>query len=394
MLKQIPQIPQIPRGIADSNAAALVGTYSALLRGSVDFWSGAAMRGATPFDIWSDVSLWAGTALRRDRPQWASDHRIVKEWPAARLRDFSKEGAAQDTVATVFLPPQAGHDSCIVDYSPGQSQVMTARGAGLDRVFSLDWRGATQETKHTSIEDYIEIIHEVSQLVGGRINLIGDCQGGWLATIYAALHPETVNTLTIAGAPIDYHAGEPLLHAWVQMMTPGDDVSFYRRVVERHNGVLPGDFLLTGFMSLQPHNELERQMQLLANINDEAYVKRYRGFETWFQWTQPLPGAFYLWVVEHLFKNNELVRGRLMVGGELVQLGKIKCPLFLLAGDSDHITPAPQVWALEGKTSTPPEQVTRRLVPGGHLGLFMGRSALVEDWTPTFAQIKELSAKL
>ena len=44
------------------------------------------------------------------------------------------------------------------------------------------------------------------ELLGGRVNLIGDCQGGWLATIYAALHPERVNTLTIAGAPIDFHA--------------------------------------------------------------------------------------------------------------------------------------------------------------------------------------------
>ena len=40
------------------------------------------------------------------------------------------------------------------------------------------------------------------------MNLVGDCQGGWLATIYAALHPERVNTLTIAGAPIDFHAGD------------------------------------------------------------------------------------------------------------------------------------------------------------------------------------------
>ena len=47
---------------------------------------------------------------------------------------------------------------------------------------------------------------------GGRVNLVGDCQGGWLAAIYAALHPERVNTLTIAGAPIDFHAGDAVIH--------------------------------------------------------------------------------------------------------------------------------------------------------------------------------------
>ncbi|MEJ7718849.1 MAG: hypothetical protein WKF31_13125 [Thermoleophilaceae bacterium] len=34
---------------------------------------------------------------------------------------------------------------------------------------------------------------------GGPVNLVGDRQGGWLAAIYAALHPEQINTLTIAG---------------------------------------------------------------------------------------------------------------------------------------------------------------------------------------------------
>jgi hypothetical protein len=35
--------------------------------------------------------------------------------------------------------------------------------------------------------------------------LIGDCQGGWLATIYAALR---VNTLTLAGPPLLAHVLE------------------------------------------------------------------------------------------------------------------------------------------------------------------------------------------
>ena len=46
------------------------------------------------------------------------------------------------------------------------------------------------------------------QFPGGRVNLVGDCRGGWLAVVYAGLHPEHVNTLTIGGAPIDTHAGQ------------------------------------------------------------------------------------------------------------------------------------------------------------------------------------------
>lgn len=78
----------------------------------------------------------------------------------------------------MLLPPQAGHDSCIVDYAPGQSQVHTALDAGPCRVFSLDWRAATEATKDSSVEDYLGVIAESAQLLGGRVNLVGDCQGG------------------------------------------------------------------------------------------------------------------------------------------------------------------------------------------------------------------------
>ena len=65
-----------------------------------------------------------------------------------------------ETVPTLLLPPQAGHDSCIVDYDPQQSQIRTALDAGLTRVFSLDWVGATDATKDASIEDYLAVISE------------------------------------------------------------------------------------------------------------------------------------------------------------------------------------------------------------------------------------------
>lgn len=132
------------------------------------------------------------------------------ETPIARLRDFWTGSCA--LVPTLVLPPQVGHDSCIVDYWATQSQMRTILGSGLGRAFSLDWVGATAETADAAIEDYLDVVDRAIEHCGGRANLIGDCQGGWLAAIYAALHPERVNTLTLAGAPVDFHAGEPVIH--------------------------------------------------------------------------------------------------------------------------------------------------------------------------------------
>jgi poly(3-hydroxybutyrate) depolymerase len=375
-----------PPGIVNAGIDAAFGTYEAALRGATDYWTGALSRRATPTDISLDLLTWLTTAVRREPPRWATKHEIIAEWPIARMRDFSRP-TTREKVPTLFLPPQAGHDSCIVDYIAEQSQVGTALEADLTRVFSLDWIGASEATKDAGIEDYLAVIFEAIASVGGRVNLVGDCQGGWLAVIYAAMYPETVHTLTIAGAPIDFHAGEPLIHDWMRVLSSGRDLDFYRDMVKSNGGVLPGGFLLGGFMAMQPDGELDRQLQLLAHIHEPDHVARYRTFESWFQHTQPIPGAFYLWIVEHLFQNNELIAGTLRIGDGTVDLGRITCPLYLLGGATDHITPPPQVFALADHVSTDPAEIAQRQTTGGHLGLFMGREALHSQWLPLFREI-------
>jgi poly(3-hydroxyalkanoate) synthetase len=377
----------VPTGIVDAGIGSFFELYDSLVRNTTAYFSSLLDRQATPLDVATDLLTWTVQINSRQAPTWASPHTLARQWPLARLRDFSIADAPADAVPMLLLPPQAGHDSCIVDFAPGQSQVQTALAAGLTRVFSLDWAGATQETKNARIDDYLDIIQACVAHLGGKVHLVGDCQGGWLAVIYAALHPEDIASLTIAGAPVDFHAGEPLIHDWMQVVSPGDGMGFYRSLVAAAGGVLPGENLLTGFKIMQPEAEVDRQLQLLARIREPGQKERYRLFENWFQHTQPIPGAFYLWIVEHLFMRNELVRGELEIGGETVDLARITCPLHLLAGAKDHITPAAQVFALADYASTPASDVTQVTAPGGHLGLFMGQASLRDHWAPLFTAL-------
>ncbi len=363
-----------------------VETWRALVEGSLDYWKAAAARAASPLDLAGDLSRWWAVASTRRRPRWHTPNEVVLSSPVARLRDFS--AASRDRVVpTLVLPPQAGHDSCIVDYSPAQSQIQVLRTTGLTRLFSLDWIGATPETKDATIDDYLEVLDRSVEHLGGKVNLVGDCQGGWLATIYAALRPDVVNTLTIAGAPIDFHAGEPIIHGWVDALSRGIDMAFYEGVVAMGGGVLKGESMLNGFILMKPENEVAKQLQLLANLGDERHVDRYRHFEDWFKHTQDIPGAFYLWIVEHLFRDNALLRGELEVSGEKAELRRIDVPLHLLGGDADHITPPAQVFALADHVSTPADHVTKATTSGGHLGLFMGHEALREHWPAMMADV-------
>jgi poly(3-hydroxyalkanoate) synthetase len=385
---------------ATDPAAYLRGYHvTAAVRGVAEMTKGAgyvverALRqSTTPGRNTHDARRWWRHVLTRRRPQWHNDHEIVFETPIARLRDFS-QGSTDDVVPTLVLPPQAGHDSCIVDFQPQQSQMMVIREAGLTRAFTLDWVGATRATSGTTISDYIAVVDRAVEHCSGHVNLVGDCQGGWLATIYAAMHPDKVNTLTLAGAPIDFHAGETPIGASSRVMTQRFGQLPYRAMVAAGGGNMPGSFVLGGFIAIKPDAEIAKHVDLLRNLDDPAAIARYEAFEDWFKHTQDVPGTFYLWLVEHLFAGNELVNGTLEVDGRRVDMRDISCPLFLLGGATDHITPPVQVFAAADHVSTPADQVTRRTAPGGHLGLFMGNQALRHEWPPLMAAVAEHSRR-
>jgi poly(3-hydroxyalkanoate) synthetase len=373
---------------AASNTAA---SMAEIARSSRSVWTGAAARRATPLDLATRGAQWWSSMTDRRVPTWNLPHRTVLSTPFAHVHDFSPADADTDVIPTLVLPPQAGHSSHVVDFAPGQSQLTVLLEAGLTQLYSMEWRPATAETRAVTVTDYLDVIDRAIVHAGGRANLVGDCQGGWLATIYAALNPDRVHTLTLAGAPIDFHAGESLIAASTHVMTRALGMAPYRTLVALNGGNMSGRAVLSNFILMQPQTEIGRQLALLENVDDPQHVERYRVFEDWFKHTQDIPGAFYLWLVEHLFHKNELIDGRLVVDGRRVDLANITCPLFLLAGMRDHITPPAQLFAAADAVGTPPEQIVQRTSAGGHLGLFTGRQALTEDWPVLMTAVRALS---
>ncbi|MHA6795123.1 alpha/beta fold hydrolase [Pseudonocardia bannensis] len=382
------------RFLAGYNATNSARVMAEFTRAAGTAWIDTLSRRAGPVDLATRGLLWWNAMRDRRVPQWHQPNEIVLSTPFAHLRDFTAEAHRSDEVVpTLVLPPQAGHSSTVVDFSPAQSQISVIRAAGLTRVYALEWRPATATTRHVTITDYLDMIDRSIRRMGGRANLIGDCQGGWLAAIYASLHPERVHTLTLAGAPIDFHAGESVIAASTIALTRAFGLAPYRALVALGGGNMPGRAVLGNFIGIQPQSEVSRQLQLLENIHDDGHVERYRVFEDWFKYTQDIPGAFYLWLVENLFWRNLLISGKLTVDGRRADMAAITSPLFLLAGSTDHITPPAQVFAAADAVSTPREHITQRTAQGGHLGLFMGRDALREDWPPLLEAIYEHSVQ-
>ena len=144
-----------------------------------------------------------------------------------------------------------------------------------------------------------------------------------------------------------------------------------------------------GFIAMHPATHVAEHLKVYAHVHNREYLDHFSDFYDWYLHPVNLPGGLYLWAVEHLFVKNELFTGELEVAGQTVNLRSITCPVFLLGGEEDDITPWQQVHNMRHAVGS--SLVRWHLAPGGHIGLFIGRQSQAENWTPILAQVRELS---
>ena len=336
-----------------------------------------------------DTALWAHATTNRKPPQWHSRNKVVLASPFALLRDFSV--GDDDVVPTLVFPPLAGHASCIID-KKGQSQVQLCLKMGLTKLYSFDWLSCTKAAKDTTEADRLDFITRAVDLIAGpegTVNIVGNCQGGWEAALWTAMHPERVNTLVVAGAPIDTGAGDGLAKKLMPILIPGGNMALYKAMVKANGGIWPGINSVMGFIAMHPVTHVAEHLKVYGHVHDREYLDHFSEFYDWYLYPISLPGQLYLWAVEHLFVKNEMFKGELEVAGQTVSLRSITCPLFLLGGEEDDITPWQQVHNMRDAVGS--SLVRWYLAPGGHIGLFIGRQSQAEYWTPILAQVRELS---
>ncbi|MGI6453569.1 MAG: alpha/beta fold hydrolase [Syntrophomonadaceae bacterium] len=315
---------------------------------------------------------------------WATPNQIIYQHQTLCLRHFPNQRQDKNKRPILILPPQAGHHSNLADYSPAQSLVRVFHRYGFD-VYVCQWLSATPKYKDLGINDYIrltdEAVEEIRQRTGVyKIHLIGQCQGGWQAAIYTSLYQEKIATLVTAAAPIDVKAAPSDIVENAQA-----PMEFFEFLVATGNGLMNGKYILWGFKQMQAEEHFFRkylELWKMVKEENEEYIKRFLHFENWYEYTQYLPGRFYLEIIKNIFKENNLTKpGSFSLDGRPIDLRNINCPVIIMAGATDHITPPAQAFALKNYISTNKDDVIEILTGGGHIGTLMGTEALREDWT-------------
>ena len=232
----------------------------------------------------------------------------------------------------------------ILDLQPENSVVRHLVSEG-HTVFLVSWKNPDASMDHVTWDDYIgkgaikaiEVTQAISKQ--SQINLLGFCVGGTIVStalaVLAAQNKHPVASLTLLTALLDFHDTGILDvfidEAMVQLRekTIGGDTGNF--------GLLSGLDLANTFSFLRPNDLVWNYVvdnYLMGNSPPPFDLLYWNGDST------NLPGPMYAWYLRHMYLQNELkIPGRLTVCGQKVDLGKIKCPVYLYASREDHIVP-------------------------------------------------------
>lgn len=303
----------------------------------------------------------------------ATPGRIALQLRTVWLRDFT---TAENGIPTLLCTPLALHGAAMADLAAGHSLVAALRGAGIERLLMADWRSATADMRSLGIDEYLADLNVLVDHAGGRVDLVGLCQGGWLSLIYAARFPAKVRKLVMAGAPVDL-AAQPSCLSAVAEATP---LALFQNLVTSGNGLVIGRDIAKFWGNRTGAADIGETLQTTHPAGSPEFQRLEAIFKIWNSWTIDVPGKYYLEVVEKLYKHNELAAGNFVALGQRIDLSQLRLPIYLLAGGADDVVAPQQLLAVERLVGTAPEALRHQIAPCNHLSLFMGKRTLEENW--------------
>ncbi len=286
------------------------------------------------------------------------------------LHRFSKQSTGGRDPIFIF-PPFAGRSGNVTQ------NLIDALVADGRSVYAYMLKSATLETADLNMEMLIKkLLDYQNMFVGSPIELVGTCQGGWLASIYAALFPYRVSRLSTFAAPIDTNTGKDNV---IERYCKSSNIDVHKLFVQMNGGIQPGWAQWLSFAISAPYEVFVGKYAKLATAlirDDSAAVAKWNKNDAWYNEPFNLAGPWFLDALENHFFNNKLYKGKWCLFGEYIDLTDIDCPVHVYSGANDDITHPAQAFGLV--------ELVENLVPttykcfegAGHTKVFTGKDEI------------------
>ena len=231
----------------------------------------------------------------------------------------------------------------ILDLKPEKSFIKWCVDQGIT-VFVISWVNPDKELGKKTFEDYMKqgpltAMDVIERATGEmKVHTVGYCVGGTLLASTLAWLAEKrrvrVTSATFFAAQVDFsHAGDLLV------FVDEDQISALERDMQA-TGVLEGSKMAMAFNML-------RSNDLIWSYVVSNYLKGQppSSFDLlhWNSDATRMPAANHSYYLRNCYLENRLSTGTMVLDNTLLDLSKVKVPVYNLATREDHIAPADSV---------------------------------------------------
>lgn len=233
----------------------------------------------------------------------------------------------------------------ILDLTAEKSFIRWAVAQGYT-VFVVSWANPDLELAAKTFESYLlegvyPALDAVQQATGeSEVNAIGYCIGGTLLTTalahMAAKGNERIKAATFFAAQADFsEAGE------LKVFIDDAQIDALGEKMDQAGGLLESSEMSNTFNMLRSNDLIWSFV-----VNNYLLGKEPAPFDLLF-WNADqtnMPKEMHLFYLRECYLKNTLSKGEMTLGGEKLDLGKIKTPVFLQSSLEDHIAPYRSVY--------------------------------------------------
>jgi len=233
----------------------------------------------------------------------------------------------------------------ILDLQPQNSFIkwMAAQGR---TVFLVSWVNPDTALRDKTFEDYIEqglfaALDAINRATGERkVDAIGYCIGGTMLATALALMAQKgdkrIKSATFFTAQTDFtEAGD------LSLFVDDEQLGAIEKQMDAAGGVLEGRAMAATFNMLRSNDLIWSFM-----IDNYMKGKEPAKFDLLF-WNSDatrMPKNVHLFYLREYYQKNRLANGEMAMAGEKLDLGAIDIPIFMQAGETDHIAPANSIY--------------------------------------------------
>jgi polyhydroxyalkanoate synthase len=285
---------------------------------------------STPFSVGENIATAPG--------------KVVFQNDVIQLLQFTPTTAQAHEIPLLIFPPWI-NKFYILDLRVENSMIRWLTAQGFT-VFVTSWVNPDQQLAAKTFEDYmIDGVYAATEAVMRQcdvkqVNTVGYCIGGTLlscALAYmAAKGDDRIASATFFAAQQDFsEAGDLLLFTdeqWIgdveKQMDAGGGVLSGKAMADTFNALRANDLIWSFFVSNYLLGKEPKPFDLLYWNSDQTRM----------------PKTLHLFYLREFYKDNKLAAGELTLGGERLDLSKVKTPVYVQSSKEDHIAPYRSVY--------------------------------------------------